>query len=237
MVDDRLVAVERANERDDATLEIEGVGESEALVRQGDLQPLVQVSHLAQSVLDDFAVELGVREDLRIGPEPHDGARAIGLADDLDAAFGHATRELLVVNLSAPVHPHLQALAEEVDRRNPDPMQARRDLVATPAELAAGVESCENKLEGREPLFLVDVDRDAATVVVDLDAAVREKGDDDPGCVPRQRLVNGVVDDLVDQVMQAFRGRRSDVHARTPPDMLPALEDLDLLGGVRHVGA
>src|SRR6266849_6161930 len=157
---------------------------------------------------------------------------AIGLPDALDAAFGPATRELLVVNLSAPVHPHLQALAEEVDRPHPDPMQARRDLVATPAELAAGVESCENKLEGREPLFLVDVDRDAATVVVDLDAAVREKGDDDPGCVPRQRLVNGVVDDLVDQVMQAFRGRRSDVHARTPPDMLPALEDLDLLGGV-----
>jgi hypothetical protein len=83
----------------------------------------------------------------------------------------------------------------------------------------------------------VDVDRDAASVVVHLDASVGEKGDDDPGGVARQRLVNGVVDDLVDQVMQAFGSRRSDVHARTPPDMLPALEDLDLLGGVRHVGA
>src|SRR5260370_32273035 len=142
-------------------------------------------------MLDDLAVELGVGEDLRVGPEPNDGAGVIGLADDLDAAFGHPTRELLVVNLSVPVHPDLQALTQEVDRRHADSMQARRDLVAAPTELAAGVESREDQLQGGKAFLLVDFDRDAAAVVVDLDAAVAVNADVDPDLAARHGLTNG----------------------------------------------
>ena len=81
----------------------------------------------------------------------------------------------------------------------------------------------------------MDVDRDAAAVIIDLDAAVREQGDHDPVGVAGKGLVDGVVDHLVDQVMEALGAGRADVHARSPPHMLPAFEDLDLLGGVRHV--
>src|SRR5205814_4906042 len=118
-----------------------------------------------------------------------------------------------------------------------DAMQARRDLVAAAAELASGVEARHHKLEGGKTLLLVDVDWDTAAVVVHLHAAVGEKRDHDASGVAGQRLVDGVVDHLVDQVVQASGARRTDVHARTPPHMLPALEDLDLLGGVRHVRA
>src|SRR4029077_19583644 len=102
----------------------------------------------AQTVVENPAVELVVGEELRVRPEPHNGAGALGLADHLHAALGHAARELLVMNLSAPVHPDLQALAEEVDGRHADPVQARGDLVTAAAELAAGVESCEDELQG-----------------------------------------------------------------------------------------
>src|SRR4029077_15669198 len=128
-------------------------------------------------------------------------------------------------------------LTEEVDSRHADPVQARGDLVTAAAELAAGVESWEDELQGGKALLLVNFDWNAAAVVVDLDAAVGEERDHDPRRVARQGFVDGVVDDLVDQVVEALRGRRSDVHARTAPDMIPALEDLDLLGGIRHVGA
>ena len=45
-------------------------------------------------------------------------------------------------------------------------------------------------------------------------------------------LIDGVVDDLVDEVVQAALARAADVHARAHADSLEALEDLDLLGTV-----
>ena len=176
-------------------------------------------------------------EDLRVRPEAHHRPGVVGLAHHLDRAFGHAALEFHVVDLAPEVDPHLELLAQEVHRRDADSVQPGRHFVAATAELAAGVQPRQHQLEGGQALFLVHVDRDAAAVVLDLDAAVGKKGDDDLGGVPGQGLVDRVVDHLVDQVVKARGGRRADVHARTPPHMLPALEDLDLLGGIRHVGA
>ena len=81
--------------------------------------------------------------------------------------------------------------------------------------------------DGRQLLAGCGVDRDAATVVVDLDAAVGEQRDHDPVAVAGQRLVDGVVDDLPDQVVQAALAGRPDVHAGTLADRLETLEDLD----------
>ena len=49
---------------------------------------------------------------------------------------------------------------------------------------------------------------------------------------PAERLVDGVVDDLVDQVVEAARAGRADVHARPQPDRLEPFEDRDVLCGV-----
>src|SRR5207245_1641975 len=160
-VDHRLVAVQGAHEGDDAAVEIEGAGVAEGLVSQSDLQPLVEVRHLAQAVLDDLAVEFGVGEDLGVGPEPNDGAGAVGLADGLDPGAGHTALVLLLVDLAAPVHPNLEPLAEEVDGGNPDAVESRRDFVSAAAELAARVEAGHHQLQGREAFLLVHIDRDA----------------------------------------------------------------------------
>ena len=188
-------------------------------------------------MLDDLAVELGVREDLRVGPEPDDRAGVVGLADNLDRAPRYAALELHVVDLAAEMDPDLELLAEEVDGRDAHAVEAGRHLVTAAAELAAGVQTGQDQLEGGEAFLLVDVDRDAAAVVLHLDAAVDKEGDHDLGRVARQGFVYGVVDHPVDQVVMARRAHRADVHARTPPNVLPALQDLDLLGGVRHVRA
>jgi hypothetical protein len=52
----------------------------------------------------------------------------------------------------------------------------------------------------------------------------------------RERLVNGVVDHLVDEVVKATRTRRPDVHTASQTDGLKALEDSDVLCGVRCFG-
>ena len=76
------------------------------------------------------------------------------------------------------------------------------------------------------------VDGDAAAVVLDDNAAVLVDRDLDAVAEAGHRLVDGVVDDLVDEVMQAALVGRADVHAGAAADGLQALEDLDVSGGV-----
>ena len=76
------------------------------------------------------------------------------------------------------------------------------------------------------------IDRDAAAVVDDRDRVVDVQRDVDLVAVPGQRLVDRVVDDLVDEVMQPGRAGRADVHRRPLAHRLEAFEDLDLVGAV-----
>src|SRR5205807_8239563 len=132
---------------------------------------------------------------------------------------------LPLVDLAAAVDAVLEPLAQEVDGRDAYAVKSRRDLVAAAAELAPRVQAGHHELEGGQALFLVDVDRDTSAIVVDLDAAVGEERDDELPGVAGQGLVDRVADHLVDQVVEARRAGRTDVHARTPPNMLPAFED------------
>jgi len=61
---------------------------------------------------------------------------------------------------------------------------------------------------------------------------VRMEGHFDPVVPVRESLVNRVVDDLVEEVMEAPLTRRADVHARAQPDRLEALENGDVLCGI-----
>ena len=124
----------------------------------------------------------------------------------------------------------MQLLGERVDDRHADAVQAAGDLVAAAlAELAAGVQHGEHDLDGRLALLLHHRDRDAAAVVGDRDGVVRVDRDRDLAAEAGQRLVDGVVDDLVDEVVQAHHAGRADVHAGALADRLEALEDGDVL--------
>ena len=81
----------------------------------------------------------------------------------------------------------------------------------------------------------VDGDRDATAVVDDAHATVGEQRDLDVVAVARERLVDGVVDDLVDQVVQAALAGRADVHAGALADRLEPLENRDRAGVVPAV--
>ena len=82
------------------------------------------------------------------------------------------------------------------------------------------------------PVRRVLVDRDAAAVVADGDAAVLADVDPDAVAVAGHRLVDAVVDDLEDEVVEAALVRAADVHTGAAPDRLQALEDLDIARGV-----
>src|SRR5262245_32339887 len=114
-------------------------------------------------------------------------------------------------------------------------MQTAGDLVALAPELAAGVEHREHDLgRGLVGIFVVRIDGNAATVVDDSAATVGEQRHFDARREARERFVNGVVDDLVDEVMEARRTGRSDVHTGPFADRLQALQNRDVFGAVRH---
>ena len=129
----------------------------------------------------------------------------------------------------------LETARQRVHDRHADAVQAAGDLVALAAELAAGVQHREHDLGRRLALVVgVVVDRDAPAVVGDPAAAVGEQRHLDARAVTGHGLVDGVVDDLVDQVVQAGGAGGSDVHAGAFADRLEALEHRDVLGAVRH---
>src|SRR5690606_25830652 len=128
----------------------------------------------------------------------------------------------------APADFDLEPLGERVHDAHANAVQTAGHLVRALVELAARVEHRHRDLDARPPLGRVPVDRDAAAVVPHGDGVVRVDHDVDARTMAGERLVHGVVHDLVHQVVQAARTRGADVHAGPAPDRLQAFEDLDL---------
>ena len=126
-----------------------------------------------------------------------------------------------------------QLLRERVDDAGADAVQAARGLVVLALELAAGVEHREDDLEGALAGLRMLVDGDAAAVVGDGERRiVLVQRDDDRRRVAVHGLVDGVVEDLPGEVVQAVPADAADVHAGALADGLEPLQDGDVFRGV-----
>ena len=201
-----------------------------ALVGDRDLQAAREERRLAQALLEHGEVEVGDLEDLGVGAELD---RRAGVRRRLaldERALRLAALVLLAPDVAVAADLDLQQLRQRVDDRDADAVQAARDLVAAAvAELAAGVQDGEHDLDGRQLLLLHDPDGDAAPVVDDRDGVVGVDRDVDARAVAGERLVDGVVDDLVDEVVQTAHAGRPDVHAGSLANRLEPLEHGDVL--------
>ncbi len=117
-------------------------------------------------------------------------------------------------------------------------MQPAGHLVGVVIELAAGVQRGEDHLERALAGLGMVVDRDSAAVIGHRHRlAVSVKRHDDPGRMAVHHLVDGVVDDLPEQVVKARLVDAADIHARPAPNGLQALEHRDRfcrVGSSRH---
>ena len=138
---------------------------------------------------------------------------------------------VLLIDLAVAPDFEIERFRQGVDHRDADAVQTARHLVAVVVELPAGVQNGHHDFGGRLAA-LVKVDRNPAAVVHDGDRAIDVNRDVDLIAESRQRLVDRVVDHLVDEMMQAGRTGRADVHRRPLADRLQPLEDLDLVGGI-----
>ena len=231
-----LVAVEIFHELLDAALvaHLLALLDRVAHVGQHDGDAGIEEGELAQPVLQRGEIELGHGEGLRRRQERHLGAALVaGVAGDRERRDRVAVAELHGVLLAVAPDRQLQPGRQRVDHRDADAVQAAGHLVGVLVEFSAGVELGHDDLGRRDAFALVDVGRDAAAVVAHGARAVGIERHHDLGGVAGQRLVDGVVDDLVDHVVQAGAVIGvADIHARPLAHGVEALEDLDRFGAV-----
>ena len=129
---------------------------------------------------------------------------------------------------------------QRVDDRDAHAVEAARNLVgivvAGVLELAARVQLGHDDLGGGYAFFLVEIDRNAAPVILDRYGPVGVQLDQDEVAMARQRFVDRIVRNFEHHVVEA----RSivgiaDIHARPLSHRVEALEDLDRIGAVLAV--
>jgi hypothetical protein len=155
--------------------------------------------------------------------------------DDLELAGLLAAHVGLTIDLAVAVDLDVEHFGQRAHAADADAVQAAGHLVAVLVELAAGVQLGQDHLE-RGLAALVHVDGDAAAVVLDRDRAVLVDAHIDAVGLAGERLVDGVVDHLPDEVVQPLHAGVADVHRRALAHGIEAFEDLDGTGVVAFFG-
>ncbi len=198
------------------------------LVAQVDEDAGVEEGQLTEPVGEDLVFELpGQEKDLRVGLEGDLRPRLLGLPEHRHLLHGLALRKAHVVDAAIAAHLGLEPFGDGIDAFCPDPMQAAGHLVGALAEFPAGMKIGQDQLQRRDLVDRMQIDGDAAPVVLDRAGAVEVNGHRDLRGETGERLVDGVVDDLEDAVVQPPLHRVSDVHVRALPHALETLELLD----------
>ena len=128
------------------------------------------------------------------------------------------------------LNPH--PFGQGVDYGGAYAVEAAGNFIAAAAELAAGVEHGIDHFQGGLARLCLDIHRNAAAIVGDGDGVAVVDGHMDLGTITGQCLINGVVHDLIDQVMQAAGGGGADVHTWSFMHGLQAFQHLNFRGVV-----
>ena len=222
-----------------------------AHVLQEDFDAGIEVRELTQAREQRLVAEgRHLLEDLEVREEVHLRPVAVGLADELhrrderlltrlrvrllfDDGIHHLpAREAQTALFAVAADREVQPRRERVHAGDAHAVQAPGNLVAVVVELAAGMEFGQGDFRGASLRFVLVVPLDRrgnpTAVVDDRNRFVLMDGDLDVARELRERFVDRVVDDFVDEVVQAGAvGGVADVHARTLANRFKAFKNLN----------
>ena len=197
---------------------LQTVAADDALAIVHDGEALVQVGIVAKHRLDDIVVEAILLEKSLV---------VVGLEEDKSTGFIAAFRGFIglqdapfegqCAHLALAIASHLEVRAQCVDGFHTDTVQADTLLESLRVVLTA----CIQHADGLDELSL----RDAAAIVAHRHTQVVVDIDLDALAGIHLELVDGVVDDLLQQHINTVLGQRTvaqttDIHTRARPDML-----------------
>ena len=108
----------------------------------------------------------------------------------------------------------LKPFGQGIDNRNANPVQSTRNLVGIIIKFTAGMQLRHDHFGCRNALFSVNIDRNAAAIVSDRYRPVLVQLHLDNITMPGKRLINRIIDNLIDHVMQPGTIIRvADIHA------------------------
>src|SRR5262249_34067387 len=159
---------------------------------------------LAHAAGNGFVIELNIWKDLLVWFESHLRAGLCARADFPELAGLAPPLKLHVENLSIPAYLAFQPFREEVSNRSAYSMQTTAGPVGgvlIVLKLSAGPKSREDHLKGGNLRLRMYAHWNAAPVIDNAATAIGVNLDQDRVSMASHRLINGVVDNLVNQVM------------------------------------
>ena len=231
-IEDFLVLIEELDEFDDPALVLKLVALGDPFVRDGDPDAPVEEGQLPEPLGQDLEAVFGHFEDFVVGPERDFRSGLLRFADLFQLRQRNAALVALDEDAAVALDLEVESLGQGVDDRDADAVEAAGDFVGLVVEFAAGVKDGHDHFGRRLMLLFVHLDGNAAAVVDDRDRIVHVDEDIDVLAEAGQGFVDGVVDDFINQVMEAVGARAPDVHRRAFPDRFEALEDFDAFGRI-----
>jgi hypothetical protein len=120
---------------------------------------------------------------------------------------------------------NVHVLGQRIDDRDTDTVEPTRDRVALAAEFSTRMKNRHNNFDCRLLLYRMLVNGDTAAIVIHTNGAISEKRDFNVVAMASERLVNGVVHHLVDQVMETSLACGPDIHTGSFTNGVEALEN------------
>ena len=160
-----------------------------------------------------------------------DGCTCIlSIADDAHGTQWLAKSIVLTIDMALTMDDGSELVRKGVDAADTHTMQTTRDLVCIFVKLTASVQYGHDDLQGRTMLLGMFINRDASTIIDNLDRIIWQNGDLNIITIASQGLVDTVIDNLADEMMQTLDAGIADVHGRTFAHCLKTLEDLNMTG-------
>ena len=194
-----------------------------SFVLQHDLDTGIQERQLTHTVREDIPVVNGLGEDRIIRPELHERTglallpvtRSLCLGDHMHRRQRFALCVVLAVDLPVTIDLHVHLRRERVHAAHTHTVETTGHLVAVFIELTTGVEHGHHDLQRGFMLLRVHIHRDTTTVILYGDRVILIDMNCDLIAETGERLVDGVIDYLIHQVVQTLQRDVADIHRRS----------------------
>ena len=199
-----------------------------AHVTERDTDAGVKESQLTHASCHDVPLVVSGGEDGGVRPELLACTALCGLAYNLYGIERLALLVFLLIDLAVAEHLRLHVSGERIYAAHAHTVQTTADFVRALVELASGVEDGHYHFKCRLVQLLMLVYGDASSVILNGYRLVLVDGHFDVRAIARHRLVDGVVNGLVDEVVETLFADVSDIHRRALAHCLKSFEDLDV---------
>jgi len=174
--------------------------------------------------------EIDGRENLLVRFETDGASVFVGFTDNFQRGFDlTALMEADMEDLTLAIDEDVQPFAEGVRDGRADAVKSAGSRIGSAIEFSAGMQGGENQLDSGHMGLGMDIDRKAASFVLNLDGAVFMQDDGDGLAKAVDGFVFGVIDNLPNELVKAGRTGSLNIHAWAFANTFEFAQNLDVL--------